>query len=96
MKLDTALCSLMCVIVCLNIFARAKLILAIAQCRVTHVVNCRTPLNRRLQCVEKSVRFFMVAELGRPSFVTRLSLGLFRGPCATAFLLLGLCGAIGV
>ena len=45
MKLNTALCSLMCDIVCLNSFTRAKLILAIAQFRVAHVVNCRTPLN---------------------------------------------------
>ena len=62
-----------------------KLILAAAQFRVEHVVNCRTPLNRRLQCVEKSVRFFMVAELGRPSFVTRLSLGFVQGPACESF-----------
>ena len=62
MKLNTALCSLMCDIVCLNSFTRAKLILAIAQFRVAHVVNCRTPLNRRLQCVEKSARFFTCPE----------------------------------
>ena len=42
-----------------------KLILAAAQFRVEHVVNCRTPLNRRLQCVEKSVRFFKnTADIG--------------------------------
>ena len=49
--------------VCLNSFTHVKLILAAAQFRVEHVVNCRTPLNRRLQCVEKSERFFTFAEL---------------------------------
>ena len=53
MKPDITLCRLSCDIACLNSFTRAKLILAIAQFRVEHVVNCRTPLNRRLQLLEK-------------------------------------------
>ena len=36
-----------CTSACLNSFTHVKLILAVAQFRVEHVVNCRTPLNRR-------------------------------------------------
>ena len=85
MKLNTASCSYVYTLMCLNSFTHAKLILAAAQFRVEHVVNCRTPLNRRLQLLEKSERFFMVAELGRPSFVTRLSLGFVQGPVCVNF-----------
>ena len=74
MKLDTASCSLcVCTSVCLNSFTHVKLILAAAQFRVEHVVNCRTPLNRRLQCVEKSVRFFR--NIGPGPRATALLLG---------------------
>ena len=50
-------CMRLCDIECLNSFTHAKLILAAAQCRVEHVVNCRTPLNRRLQLLEKCPSF---------------------------------------
>ena len=67
MKLDIAsfsvcVCVCVCISVCSNSFTHAKLILAAAQFRVEHVVNCRTPLNRRLQVCGKEREIF---QLGR-------------------------------
>ena len=71
------MCVCVCISVCLNSFTHVKLILAAAQFRVEHVVNCRTPLNRRLQCVEKSERFFIITGDFNTQIETKLP---FAGP----------------